>query len=199
MIFRKPETSGEYIRNGLLINAALIGITAWASSGYSSYSAHLLDLIEQQKPILVFRLQQSALAFSWVGIVGVLIAANIELVFVKALQRKTPLLLRKVQHLSVWVMFLGIALLMFGNQLLNPRWEKTFTEAGYSRCETWLLAGAKTFFNDAWVLEPADCHDPILRKVLKDDLGGIRVDEARHYLEKKHRFLENYNAQQNDG
>lgn len=194
MVFRKPETPGEYLRSGLLVNAALIGITVWASSGYGSFSAHLLDLIERQEPLLVFRLQQSALAFSWVGIAAVLIAANIELIFAKVLQREIPLLLRKVQHLCVGIMFLGITLLLFGNQLVNPRWEKTFTDAGYSRCETWLLPGAKAFFNHAWVREPADCHDPMLRKVLKGDLGGIRADEARHYLEKKHHFLENYNA-----
>lgn len=195
-MFRKPETRSEYIRSAIILNVIVIASAAWASSGYTNYAAHLFELIEQQQPFLLFRLQQSALAFTWVGVSAGLITANIEIIVVKILQRKQLPILERVQNFSMWILFLGIALLMFGNKLINPLWEKTFTEAGYTRCETWLLPGAKAFFNHAWVLEPADCHDPILRKVLKGDLGDIRVDEARQYLEKKHRFLESYDARQ---
>lgn len=196
MFSKTPTTRAGYLNGALLINVMLIGMGVLASVTYGSYSTHLLELTEQQKPLLVVQLYQSALAFTWIPIIPILVIANSEILIAKILRKPVPLLVKRVQSASMWIVFLGTALLVFGNQLLNPLWSKTFTEAGYSRCETWILPDAKNFFNDAWVLQPDDCFDPVLKQVLDGKLGKIETDRARRYLEEKHRFLQNYNASQ---
>lgn len=92
-----------------------------------------------------------------------------------------------------------MALAVFGNQLINPTWSDTFKEAGYSRCNTVIVRANKQFFNDAWVLKPADCYDPGLKQILHEDHGKRGFEKGARYLEKKHEFLQRREAAHNQG
>lgn len=180
----------------MILNAFFIGFGWWLYSGYLNYSSHLNSVVEQQLPLLVLQLQQSALAFTWVPIVPILIVLNTEIIIARILQKRIPTVIKRSQKASMWVLFLGTALLVFGNQIINPVWGKTFTEAGYSRCHTWIITGSRAIFNQAWVLDATDCHDPVLKDILNDAWGELKIEEGRRYLEEKHRFLERYNTSQ---
>lgn len=196
MIRERPPSRFDALLGMLIMNAFFIGFCLVIWWTYQSHAAYLLDTAEAQEALLVFEHQKTALPFVWVSIPSILLIANIQVGFVRLLKRKVPPTLVKVQKAATWVMFLGVALAVFGNQLVNPLWKKTFTEAGYSRCNTSIIIGSKAIFNQAWVLDPADCHDPVLKDILNDSWGGLRIEEGRRYLEEKHRFLESYNASQ---
>ncbi|WP_339806808.1 hypothetical protein [uncultured Marinobacter sp.] len=191
MSMELQATRSKVLGNIVWINLLLIGIGALAWHGYHSYSTYLSDIVEHQRPLLVFQLQQSALLFAVVPTVSALIVINIEMFFVKLLGRRIPSFMGVIQKLATLVMFLGVALLVFGNQLVNPSWAETFSESGYSKCDTVILRASKQFFNDAWVRNPNDCHDPQLKQILHEDHSRVGFEKGARYLERKHLFLEN--------
>ncbi|WP_133166246.1 hypothetical protein [Marinobacter fuscus] len=158
-----------------------------------------MDIIDLQRPLLVFQKQQTALLFGWISVLSICVAMNIEIIFVRLLRRSVPSILAKVQKWAAWVMFLGIGLAVFGGLLVNPIWAYTFKEAGYSRCNTVIVRANKQFFNDAWVLEPADCYDRGLKQILHEDHGKRGFEKGARYLEKKHQFLQSREAVHNPG
>ena len=176
------------------LNLFIMGICVLSWLMYQRYADYLLEVMSYERPLLVFQLQQTALLFVWFPLLGILIAANIEMIFVKLLQRPKPPILITLQKVATYQMLFGIALLVFGNQLVNPRWANTFTEAGYTRCQTVILEASKHFFNEAWVLEPRDCFDPVLKQILHNDHSRRGFDQGARYLEQKHRFLEQHKA-----
>lgn len=198
-MFKKPETRADHLKGLLFINTIIIAFGIWLNATYNNYSSNLLNIIELQRPLLVLQLQQGALLFAWVPLIPALVVLNIEVVVVKILQLTIPPFLKIIQKISMWGLILGTVLLLFGNQLVNPYWAKTFSEAGYSRCQTDILPGAKNFFSDAWVLQAEDCYDPVLKQALKGEWGDIMDERGRLYLEEKHEFLKNYNAANHGG
>src|SRR5690554_3684712 len=136
------------VQSILGINLFLIGFCVVMWWLYHSYSTYLLEIIEQQRPLLIFKSYQTALLFVWPSILSGLVAINIEMAFVKLLRQRIPRFLAVVQKMAIYGMFLGIALVLFGGQLVNPQWAKAFSEAGYSRCETNIQRTDKQFFND---------------------------------------------------
>ncbi|PSF14284.1 hypothetical protein C7H09_00055 [Marinobacter fuscus] len=183
----------------LIMNVLFIGFALVMWWSYQDYSAYLRNIVNLQKPLLVFHKQQSALFFVWVPMMSALITINIEVFYVRLMKKRVPPLMAKLQKVATWVMFLGVALAVFGNQLINPAWSETFKEAGYSRCNTVIVRANKQFFNDAWVLEPADCYDRGLKQILHEDHGKRGFEKGARYLEKKHEFLQSREAVHNPG
>lgn len=194
MIKELPSSRIDILLGILAMNVFFIGFCLVMWWTYQNYSAYLFDIVESQRALLVFQQQQTALLFVWVSILSVLIITNIQVTFVRLMKRGVPSTLVKVQKAAIWVMFLGVALAIFGNQLINPLWAQTFSEAGYSRCDTVVLRANKQFFNDAWVLNPADCFDPRLKQILHDDHSRRGFEKGARYLERKHQFMDSQNT-----
>ncbi|SDU03789.1 hypothetical protein [Halopseudomonas salegens] len=196
MLKKNPISRADFLVGALFINVVFILLGVGSTWSYNSYSSYLLDIVHSQRSLLVFQRQQTALLFVWVAIPSIVIIVNIEIAFVRLLKKPVPALLAQVQKIAAWIMFLGIALVVFGNQLVNPIWAKTFSEAGYSRCDTVILRANKQFFNDAWVLNPEDCYDPMLKQILHENHSRLGFEKGARYLEQKHAFLQDRNIHQ---
>lgn len=168
---------------GIAGNIMLLTVGIWGYSGYLAEVSYWEEQIEQYGQLIVFSTYISALYFTWVSLVPILLILNIHILFKDVFKRSIPRMVLQLQNLLIGVMFLGLFLLVSGSVFVNPKWEEHFREAGFVECENRVLNFRKSVFNEVWVRDSDHCQDRRLRLILHERFSRDGFELASRYLQ----------------